>query len=336
MTDPRETLLDLLSAGGWVSGERLGDALGISRAAVWKHVDRLRDEGYEIEAKPREGYRLLGSPDLLVPWEIKRRSTARVMGAEIHHFLSVDSTNSVARALAREGAPEGTLVVAEEQTGGRGRLGRGWFSPRGLGNWSSLILRPGVPALRGPGITFAAGVATAEAIEAVTGLAPGLKWPNDILLNGKKVVGILTEMVTGAEWIEYVILGVGVNVNQPGDAFPGDLAASATSLRAELGRVISRSQLMAASLAAVEKWYGVFLDGGMEEILPAWRSRWLHRGKGVEISSPSGRLRGVAMDVDEMGALMLRTTAGTRERVLAGDLIVPAASQGELPPGTAG
>ena len=237
-----EVLQVLRGAADAISGEYLAAQLGLSRAAVWKRVHRLKARGYVIEGSPRRGYRLLAVPDKLLPEEVLQGLKTRLFTGPVHHFETLDSTNDLAKELAAQGAPEGTVVVAEAQTGGRGRLGREWNSPPGVGLYVSLVLRPMLPPMELPQITLTTAVAVVRAVRRVAAVAPGIKWPNDLLLNGKKLGGILTEMETESDRIRHVVVGLGLNVNNPG--FPPELAATATSLTLTAGGTFSRVNLL--------------------------------------------------------------------------------------------
>ncbi|NTW05163.1 MAG: biotin--[acetyl-CoA-carboxylase] ligase, partial [Peptococcaceae bacterium] len=211
----KDLILELLrtSAGEFLSGEKISKKIGISRTAVWKHITALRQEGYSIEAMPKIGYRLLDIPDRLYPEEIRDNLTTVSLGRNIYYFKTVQSTNQEARRLAQEGVPHGALIIAEEQTGGKGRFGRVWFSPKTLGIWASLVLRPEISPENAPPVTMLAAVAVAVAVENITGIALGIKWPNDLLYENKKACGILTEMNGEMDKVNFLILGLGINVN---------------------------------------------------------------------------------------------------------------------------
>lgn len=304
----------------YLSGGDIGRRLGISRAAVWKHVSALREEGYEIEARSRRGYRLTGAPDLLLPDEVQADLATTVMGCAYHHYHRVSSTNDVARDLASKGAPEGTVVVAEEQSGGRGRLGRGWHSPPG-GLWVSVILRPAVAPVRAPEVTFMTAVACVDALRSYPGLEAGVKWPNDLLWEGRKLGGILTEMTGEFDRVNYMAVGIGLNVNLAPADFPPELRARTTSLSAITGFALSRRRLLRELLAALDHWYGVWTAEGFVPVRGAWER--VHRGanRPVRVAGPQGDCAGVAVGVDVDGALLVRTASGRMERVLAGDVL---------------
>jgi BirA family transcriptional regulator, biotin operon repressor / biotin---[acetyl-CoA-carboxylase] ligase len=308
----------LRGAADAISGEYLAAQLGLSRAAVWKRVHRLKAQGYVIEGSPRRGYRLLAVPDKLLPEEVLQGLKTRLFTGPVHYFETLDSTNDLSKALAAQGAPEGTVVVAEAQTGGRGRLGREWDSPPGVGLYVSLVLRPMLPPMELPQITLTTAVAVVRAVCRVAGLAPGIKWPNDLLLNGKKLGGILTEMETESDRIRHVVVGLGLNVNNPG--FPFDLAATATSLALAAGRTFSRVNLLQAWLEEFEGLYERFLHQGFAEILEEWKGSAVTLGKMVTVRQGPRELSGQALDVAPDGALLLRTATGEMVRVTSGEI----------------
>ncbi len=301
-----------------ISGERLAARLGLSRAAVWKRVQRLKDLGYVIEGSPRRGYRLLAVPDKLLPEEVLQGLTTRVLTGPVHYFETIDSTNNYAKELAAREAPEGTLVIAETQTGGRGRLGREWNSPAGVGLYVSVVLRPQLPPMELPQITLTAAVAVVRAVRRVTGLAPGIKWPNDLLMHGKKLGGILTEMETESDRIRHVVIGLGLNINNPD--FPYELAGTATSLAQELGGAFSRVELLRAWLEEFEDLYERFLDQGFPQILEEWKCSAVTLGRMVTVRQGPREVSGKAVDVAPDGALLLQTPGGEMVRVTSGEI----------------
>ncbi len=305
---------------GYVSGEEICKKMGISRTAVWKHVRTLREEGYGIDAMPRSGYRLLDIPDRLYPQEIIRGLDTEIMGRTVYYYDSLASTNREARALASGGAPDGALVVAEEQTGGRGRQGRGWYSPRGLGIWCSLIIRPDMAPGDVPPVTMLTAVAVASAVEKVTGVTAGIKWPNDLLLGGGKMCGILTEMDAEMEKVNFLVVGIGINVNIPLDGFPEELGKTAMSLCVAAGRRVSRLELLRQLLREFEFRYRSWLTSGLGPVLEEWRARCVTLNCPVSISTIKESWEGWAEDVDEGGALILRLPGGTRQRFMAGEV----------------
>lgn len=320
-------LAALRSAAAPVSGESLALAAGVSRTAVWKRINRLKALGYEIAGEPRKGYRLLAAPDKLLPGEILHGLATRRLRGPIHYFDAIASTNDLAKELGAKGAAEGTLVAAETQSSGRGRLGRQWESPPGVGLYVSLVLRPTLPPTELPQITLTAAVAGVRALQRVAGLTPGIKWPNDLLLSGKKVGGILTEMETESDQIRYLVLGWGLNVNNP--AFPPELAAIATSLLLAAGRKFSRVAILKAWLEELEALYERFLARDYAGILAAWKEHALTLGQVVTVRQGNREIHGQALDVDGDGALLVATRPGEVVRVTSGEIAPdPAAGPG--------
>jgi BirA family biotin operon repressor/biotin-[acetyl-CoA-carboxylase] ligase len=317
-----EEILRLLRehSSTFLSGEEISRRLKVTRTAVWKRVVRLRALGYEIEASTRSGYRLIRSPDLLSPSEIKSLLTTKWMGRTIHYFPSIDSTNSKAYQLALGGAEEGEVVIAESQEEGRGRLGRHWFSPPFLNLYLSAILRPQLPPHQASLITLMAAVATVDAIQKYSGLLPLIKWPNDILLGDRKVAGLLNEIHSETDRIHFVILGIGVNLNMNGRMFSKEIRAAATSLKREMGETISRKVFLCSLLEELEKWYAIFLKEGGAPVLEAWREKAKIEGKRVKVTSFGEILSGVAVGVDSDGALILKMENGKQKRIVAGDI----------------
>lgn len=320
----RTKILDLLRGadGAYVSGEEIARRLDVSRTAVWKHVQELKQAGYAIESQSRSGYRLAGAPDLLLPEEIGAALTTKTLGRTVYYFDAVDSTNNKAKALAAQGAPEGAIVVAETQGGGRGRLSRGWFTPHGRGVWFSIVLRPRFLPQEAPKCTLLAAVAIAKGIRAATGIEVGIKWPNDILYAGKKLVGILTEMSAEMDGINYVVIGMGVNVNIRQEAFPEEIRATATSLAAIAGRRLRRLDVLTASLAAMEPLYERVQQEGFAPVLDEWRKYAVTLGQEVNVISVDQVFSGRAVDIDSEGALLVERADGAVERVLAGDVSI--------------
>jgi len=242
------------------------------------------------------------------------------LGRNMYYKDVLASTNELARDLARRGEEEGTLVVTEEQVAGRGRRGRSWYSPRGQGLLFSLILRPPLQPAQAPQLTFLAAVAVAETLKEELGLAAGIKWPNDIYIGGRKVAGILTELSAELDRVNYVIMGIGVNVNTPLEDFPPSLRGSATSLQVEAGRALSRVALLQELLLRLEDWYKTFIQDGFVPLRRRWKDLALVLGKEVQVLGPNGTFSGVAVDVDDFGALLVQVPGGQVRRVLAGDV----------------
>jgi BirA family biotin operon repressor/biotin-[acetyl-CoA-carboxylase] ligase len=309
----------LKTAAGFTSGEALAARLGLSRMAVWKRIRRLKARGYVIEGSPRLGYRLLAAPDKLLPEEIIHGLRTRLFTGPVHYFESLPSTNDRAKELAAVGAPEGTLVVAEGQSAGRGRLGRHWESPPGVGLYVSLLLRPPLPPHELPQITLTTAVAVARALERAADAAPEIKWPNDLLLAGKKVGGILTEMETEADQIRYLVVGLGLNVNNRD--FPPEIADIATSLALALGRAFPRAPLLRAWLEEFEGLYRRFLDREFPAILEEWKHYAVTLGTRVAVRQGPALIRGLAREVAPDGALLIETAPGEVVRVTSGEIV---------------
>jgi len=306
-----------------ISGAELSRQLGLSRAAISARINELRSLGYDIEASPHLGYRLLGSPDLLHADDlISRLGKTRVIGRDIRTFQETTSTNDVIDKLARDGVKEGVVVFAESQSKGRGRLGRKWLSPVRKGLWFSVLLRPALRPQETTQLTVASATALRRAIQNSTGLLPEIKWPNDILIAGRKVAGILTELHAELEQIQYVILGIGVNVNfNPGD-LPPELRKSASSLKAELGHAVARPELAVSCLRELDHDYGRIGAGRFTQVADEWEAHCTTIGHQVAIRTASQQIRGRAESLGEDGALLLRTEHGHLERIAAGDVIV--------------
>lgn len=301
-----------------VSGEEISKTLGVSRTAIWKQIQQLKNNGYVIESRPNAGYRLIDVPDFLYPAEIKADLETSFLGQEINHYNEVQSTNDLAKRLAAEGAPDGLLVISEGQSGGRGRMGRQWSSPQGTGLWFSLVLRPEVHPLETPKLTVLAAVAVAKSIRKLTGLDAKIKWPNDILINNKKVCGILTELNCEMDRVNFVILGIGINVNVA--SFPEELKDIASSLLIEGGQSFNRLKLLQELLKNLESLYTEFLKGNYQEAWEHWRTLSCTIGNKVRINGQNWQAVGVAVDIDNDGALLLSMPTGEIKRFISGEV----------------
>jgi BirA family biotin operon repressor/biotin-[acetyl-CoA-carboxylase] ligase len=306
--------------GEIISGEELGTELNISRTAVWKHIKTLQELGYRIEAVPSRGYRLLSSPDILIADEIKAGLTTRRIGKKIICFRSTDSTNQIAFKLGEQEAEEGTVVIAEEQSHGKGRLGRHWESPYGVNLYCSIILRPPIMPAQAAQFTFLSAVAVATAIETTTSLIPRIKWPNDILVNGMKVSGMLNEMSAETEKINFIVLGIGVNINMRTELFPKHLRHPASSLYLEGGKPVDRTKFTRALLTALDFLYEDYLRHGVSSVKEQLLERSAFLGKRVKVSFQDLESTGIAAGLDDDGALLLKHSDGRIERILAGDV----------------
>lgn len=308
--------------GGVVSGEELSGALKVSRTAVWKHIKTLKGLGYHIVAVPSQGYRLVASPDLLIPAEIAAGLKAKRIGQKLVCFRETGSTNEVAFKLAEEGAEDGTVVMAEAQLRGKGRLGRRWESPTGVNLYCSVILRPPILPTQAAQLTFLSAVAVARAVAEITTLQPFIKWPNDVLINGRKVAGLLNEMSAETEKVNFVVLGIGVNINMERGQFPHDLRHPASSLLLEAGKAISRPDFVRALLENLDALYETYLVRGYESIRAEWLERCDIGGRKVKVSFQEKEVVGVVAGIDDYGALLLRLSDGRIEKVLAGDVTI--------------
>lgn len=308
--------------GEWVSGEAISRRLGVSRTAVWKQIEALRAAGYQVEAAPRRGYRLMSRPDALTAAEILPGLTTRRFGRVVEYRESVSSTNELAKAMAREGAPEGLLVVADQQTAGKGRLGRRWSTPPGSAIAMSLLLRPDLPPYHAPRITLAAAVAVAEAVRDLTGLPVGIKWPNDLQVDGRKLCGILTEMEAEIDRVAFAVVGIGLNVHLKREEMDPAFQEQATSLALEGAASTRRADLVRAILTRFEATYDELLAGGFASILDRWRALSVTLGASVRLLTVDGAVvaEGVAEGVDEEGALLLRDDAGQLRRAVSGEV----------------
>ena len=318
----RKKLLQALSKrdGGFISGQEIADATGTSRTAVWKHIEELRKDGYEVEAVRKKGYRLVSAPDKMSADSIRLHMISVKMGSNIHYYETVASTQKIANELANNGAPEGTIVVADEQTAGRGRLARQWVSPKGTGIWMSLILKPDIPIFQAPQLTLLSAVAAVQGIEQATGAKPEIKWPNDLLMNGRKVSGILTEMQAEADGIHSVIIGIGINVNQQQSDFPAELQTIATSLAIETGTRQSREACMAAILAQFESLYSRYCESGFSEIKHLWEKHAISIGKVVTAVTARERITGTALGITDEGVLLVKDEGGSVHRIFSADI----------------
>ena len=318
--ESEELVLSFLAEAGdeYVSGEAISDKLGLTRAAVWKHVEALRAQGYRIDAVPARGYRLAAVPDRLTPLEIRPLLNTHDLGQTLHWYEEVGSTSDRAKELAEEGAEHGEVVIAEAQTAGRGRRGRAWVSPPRRNLYFSVVLRPDLPPARAPELTLVASLAICDALRQA-GVAAGIKWPNDVLASGRKIAGVLTELAAEPDRVHWVVVGAGVNVNARREDFPEELRGEATSVLLERGQPAPRALLAAACFTALEDWVDRHAEEGFAPIRDAWRARSVTLGREVLVREATRELRGVAEDIDEAGALLVRTPAGV-ERVLAADV----------------
>jgi BirA family biotin operon repressor/biotin-[acetyl-CoA-carboxylase] ligase len=314
-----------------VSGAQLAEQLAISRAAIWSRIEELRQAGYEIEAGPHFGYRLVNSPDALHADDLLAHLAdgpagqgtsvpPGIIGRDIRVFKETTSTNDVVEKLARDGVKEGVVVFAESQTRGRGRLGRKWISPAHKGLWFSILLRPVLRPQEMTQLTVASATALRRAIIAETGLRPEIKWPNDLLINGKKVAGILTELSAESDRVKHIILGIGVDVNVDAGELPPEVRPLATSLKIEAGAEIPRVELAAQIIRELDRDYARICAGKFAEVADEWEAGCATIGRNVTVQMGDRKICGRAESLDDDGALLVRTEHGHLERVIGGDV----------------
>ena len=311
----------LRNTDGYLSGQELCEQLGISRTAVWKYMKQLKEEGYEIQSVQNKGYCLMEVPDVLGESEIKSRMETQWVGQRVYFYEKIDSTNTQAKRLAEEDAPSGTLVVSDCQVKGKGRRGRVWTSPKGEAIYMTILLRPQIRPDRASMVTLVMGLSVVQAIRNVLGLETSIKWPNDVVLNRKKLVGILTEMSAQMDYIEYLVIGTGINANMT--AFSEELKDKATSLRMEMGRPVNRAALIAESMKCFEKNYEIFektqdLSGLMED----YQAVLANLNQPVRVLEPGHEYSGIARGINEKGELLVEREDGTVTAVYSGEVSV--------------
>ena len=307
--------------GNWVSGELISNNLAVSRSAIWKHIGKLKEEGYVIESAPKKGYLLSKDSDPITADEIRKGLCTKVFGKQnIIYLKETDSTNTRAKELAAQGAPEGTLIIAEKQTNGRGRRGRNWFSPPGGGIYCSLILRPTMQPGETPRITLMTAVVLAETLIFLMKLKLRIKWPNDILVNGKKLAGILTEISTEMDAVNYIVVGLGLNVNTRFENFPKEIKKTATSILIETGNRTPRIKLIQNYLKLYEQYYDMFKKNNFKPIMSRWRELADIIGKQIKVNVIGKTHIGEVVDVDNDGVLILKDDQGMLQRIFSGDI----------------
>lgn len=317
----KEILSALRGSGDYVSGQELCEKLQVSRTAVWKVIKQLQEEGYEIKAVPNRGYRIVGSPDVVSAEEIESRLRTSWAGHPVRYFDEVASTNQTAKQLGEEGAPEGTLVVADRQNHGKGRAGRVWEMKPGTAIAMTLLLRPKLPPNRISMVTLVMGMAVACACRELYDLPVGIKWPNDVVTGGRKLSGILTEMSTELMAVNYVVIGVGINVNIR--EFPEEIRQTATSLELELGHETNRAELITSCMNDFERFYEKFLQAGdLSLLMETYNELLLNRGRAVRVLEPGNEYTGTALGINKEGELLVRREDGTVTAVYAGEVSV--------------
>lgn len=322
MSSTRKRLIDLLSKheDKYISGQQLSEELSISRSAVWKQMNRLKQDGYEIEAVENKGYRIIDSPEKVsentIAWGLK----TAWLGHRIIHKTTIPSTQRLAHEYALAGSPHGTVIIADEQTEGKGRISRAWHSEKGTGMWMSLILRPAILPYLAPQLTLLTATVLAEVLDGLTAVHPQIKWPNDILVQGKKTTGILTEMQAEQDQIIYVIIGVGMNVNQQIEDFPEDIKEKATSLRAETGEKVELNVLIQRFLELFEKRYTTYLHEGFDRVKSSWETYGFRLKETLQIANGNQTWEGVFLGIAEDGALLAERADGSIEKVYSGEI----------------
>ncbi len=317
-----DKLIQLLAKNATVvvPGPKIASEIGVTRSTVWMWIEKLRALGVEIKGVPSSGYRLVKLPDILAPSLLRPELGECEIGNRIIHTFRADSTNTLATRLAAEGAPHGTVVVAEEQTAGRGRFGRSWYSEKSSGIYTSIILRPPLSPAAAPAITLMAGLAAHRALSVSTGLDFDIRWPNDVLAKGKKVCGILTEMTAELDRLHSLVLGIGINVNHRD--MPPELKSIATSLRIEAGKIFSRANILVALLRELERQYHVLLDEGSAAIARAWAvASSFAEGKRVRVVVNSGGYTATTAGLEPSGALRVRRDDGETISLVSGEVI---------------
>jgi len=305
----------------YVSGQALCEKLGCSRTAIWKQINELRKEGYTINSVQNKGYKLIAMPSKLIKEMIDMILKTDCFGRHLTYYDTISSTQKIAHHLAEDGAVEGTLVIADEQTGGRGRLGRAWHSPKGTGVWMSCILRPTLDMERIPQLTLVAAVAIVRAIKQVSGVRCGIKWPNDILYDGKKLVGILTELQAEVGSVQAVIIGMGINVNSDAESIPDELRSIATSLKIISGEAQSREHLIAAIMLEFEMLYRMYLEEGFSVIKQLWESHALSIGQPIRARLADGKvLCGTALGINDEGVLLIKDDQEMIHHIYSADI----------------
>lgn len=305
----------------YVSGQELCREFGVSRTAVWKVIHQLKEEGYEIEAVQNKGYRLLGSPDVISAEEVKSRMDTVWAGSSVRYFETLDSTNIAAKRMAEEGAPNGTLVIADKQTAGRGRRGRLWETPKGKTIAMTLLMRPKLRPEKASMLTLVMGMAVTQALNELFHLDCKIKWPNDVVWEGKKVCGILTEISAEIHVIHYLVIGCGINANMT--EFPEELKDRAVSLRMITGQEVNRAEIIRCCMRYVEMYYEIFQrTEDMSCLLETYNQMLVNRGREVRVLEPAQEYSGISEGINEAGELLVRLPDGSVSRVYAGEVSV--------------
>ena len=307
----------------YLSGEELSKKLGVTRTSVWKNINKLKEEGYTIESSTNKGYMLIDAPDTLYPAEIKRLLNTKIIGNEIIIIESIDSTNNYGKKICEKEFMEGTIIIAEEQTAGRGRLGREWMSPKGEGIWVSILLKPGIKPEQASQLTILAAYAAAISIRELLELDALIKWPNDIVIDGRKVCGILTEMGAEIDKINYLIVGIGINANIEDKSFCDNRINTATSLRILKGKAIDRKTLLAKVIENFENLYMDFIESkNIEGLLYKYKKISVTLGKEIKFTFNKEEFTGTAVDIDSSGRLSVKLENGEITELSSGEVSV--------------
>lgn len=322
MSSTRTRLIQLLSKQkeSYISGQMLSNELGISRSAIWKHMNELKKDGYVIEAKARRGYRIIQAPEKLSENTISWGLETTWLGKRIVHKDSIPSTQRLAHELALNQAANGTIVIADEQIDGKGRMGRTWYSGKGKGIWMSMILRPNILPYLAPQLTLLTATVLAEVMDSNLGIRPQIKWPNDVLIDGKKVAGILTEMQAEQDQVLYVIIGIGINVNQSTSDLPKDLQERATSFQIESGIQRELTPIIQAFLTTFEKKFSTYLEEGFHPVKSTWENYGFRLHETLHIRTGKSEWQGVFQGIAEDGALLAKRENGKIEKVYSGEI----------------
>ena len=308
--------------GKFISGQKLSEELNVSRTSVWKYMNSLKEEGYNIESISRKGHRLISSPDILTSEEIAQHLNTKNIGRDIRYYETIESTNKTAKQIAQQEDKEGTVIISEEQTEGRGRLGRNWTSPKGKGIWMSIVIKPNIAPTDASKVTQLTAAAVYSALSEM-GIETQIKWPNDIILNEKKVCGILTEMSSEMMQINYMVVGIGINVNLDLEDIPDDIREKATSLKIEIEEKIDRKELIGKILNKFEYFYELFInEGDISEAISVCRERSILIGKNIRVIERKQELQREAIDLTENGELVVKDEFGNTSVVISGEVSV--------------
>lgn len=322
MESTRNRLIELLETSDdqFVSGQSLSNKLNISRSAIWKHMKELEKDGYQIEGVSRKGYRIVQSPDKVSANTIQWGLKTSWLGKRIIHKTSTTTTQQIAHQAAINNTEHGTVIIADEQTDGKGRMDRQWYSTKDKGIWMSIILRPNLAPVMAPQLTLLSATVLADAITKHTDLKPKIKWPNDILINDRKTAGILTEMQAEQDQIQYVVIGIGINVNQEAEDFQEDISNKATSLYLESGTKLNIKDLIQHVLVIYEKDYNQFIKYGFPEVKQKWESYGYRIGEQIKITTLHKTWKAKFLGIAEDGALLTQTSEDGVKKLYAGEI----------------